>query len=228
MDQETFETHKAKAWQGSPATRERRTATYRIAGWLSWLLFNTILPVRYHGVERAQLDAPYILISNHNSMIDPLIAGWNCRRYQIRFLGKKELIKNPILKALFGNMLMIAVDRHNMDMSAVRACLKTIKEGHPLGVFPEGTRHKQGVMQDLESGIAMIALRGNVPLLPVYITAKPRFLRPIDCYFADPISVDEMAKDGIGKENCERLLDVIRHTYEGMVAEHEKAARKGS
>ena len=163
------------------APKEPFTFTYRLARGVSWLLFHTLFPVRYHAAERIQLDAPFILIANHQSMMDPLVAAWKCKRYQIRFMGKKELAASPFLKALFQSMRMIAVDRHNMDMAAVRACLKALKEGHPLGIFPEGTRHKEGVMRDLESGVAMIALRGGAPLLPAYITAPPRLFRRQGC-----------------------------------------------
>ncbi len=200
--------------------KERFSWTYRAAVWLSGALFCTLFPIRYHHAQRALIEAPFILIANHNSMMDPLVAGWKCRDYQLRFLGKKELVKNPVLKALFTNMRMIPVDRHNMDMTAVRACLKTLKEGHPLGIFPEGTRHKQGVMQDLESGVAMIALRSGAPMLPVYITGKPQWFRAVHCYYGEPIPTAQWAKDGIGKENCEALLAAIRQVYAELVAEH--------
>lgn len=207
--------------------KERISFLYKLAIAVASVLFHTLFPVRYFHAEKAQLDAPFILIANHNSMIDPMIVGWKCRRYQLRFFGKKELIQNPILKALFLGLRMIPVDRHNMDMTAIRACLKTLKEGHSLGIFPEGTRYKQGVMQDVESGVAVIALRGNAPLLPVYIAGRPRLFRPVQCYYGDPISVSELAGNGSGRENCEALLAIIRHTYQGLVAEHESANRKG-
>jgi cytidylate kinase len=196
--------------------------SYRAASILSWFVFTFLCPVKYHHVEKAQLDAPFILIANHNSMVDPLVAGWKCFRFQIRFMGKRELVQNPILNALFKNMRMIPVDRYHMDMAAVRACIKALGDGHPLGIFPEGTRHKQGVMQEMESGVAMIALRGNAPLLPAYITGKPGFFRRVHCYYADPIPVDGLVAGGSSKGNAEALLAMIRQAYEGLVAEHER------
>ncbi len=204
----------------------RFTFVYRLAQGLSWLLFNTIFPVRYHHVERAQLDAPFILIGNHNCMLDPLIVGWKCRRYPLVFLGKKELVANPFFKWLFIQLNMISVDRHNMDMAAIRACLKALQEGHPLGIFPEGTRHKHGLMKELESGVAILALRAKAPLLPVFISDKPRLFRRIDCYYGQPVLVDELAAAGIDKPNCDRLLDRISRIYEGFLAEHEQTTSK--
>ena len=211
-----------KAEKPAPTGKKKRFSwLYWLVARLSGLIFRVFLPVKYHHLENTEIDAPFILIANHNSMLDPLIAAWKIRRYQLRFFGKKELVRNKFFKAIFDNIGMIPVDRHNMDMAAIRACMKALKEGNPLCFFPEGTRHKQGIMQDLESGIAIIALKGNVPLLPAYIADKPRLFRRNHCYFGAPISVEEMAKGGCGNENCERLLGIIRSTYEDFVAEHE-------
>ena len=194
--------------------KERFTTVYRLAQRLSCLLFHTLYPVRYHGLEWAQINAPFILICNHYSMLDPFIVAWKCARYQIFFLGKKELEGHPLLKWLLNQLHMIPIDRHNMDMAAIRACLTTLKEGHPLGFFPEGTRHKQGTMQDLESGVAFLALRANVPLLPVFISEKPRWFRIINCYFSKPITFEKLIDAGVNKSNCEKLLDLIRERYQ--------------
>ncbi len=209
-----------------PRPEEKFTPMYRVARGAARFLFTTLMPVRYHHEENAQLDAPYILIANHGSMLDPLVAGWKCYRYQIRFLGKKELVRNPILRWMFNCMRMIPVDRHNMDMAAVRACLKTLKDGHPLGIFPEGTRHKQGLMEDLESGISMIALRSGVRLLPAYITDKPRLFKHIDVYYGQPISLSALKQKGVNKETCDGVLSMITETYRGLAAAHAQRTGK--
>lgn len=206
-----------------PHEEEKPTALYRVGRALFGFLFHTLLPVRYHHVERVQLDAPYMLISNHNSMLDPMLIAVPVYRYHVRFLGKKELMKNPVLRWCVQKLLFIPVDRHNMDMAAVRTCLKTLKEQHVLGIFPEGTRNKEGVMQDLESGVAMMALRAGVRMLPAYISEKPRLLRRVDVYYGDPISVRDIAARGISRETCEEVLERIRQTYETLAAEHERS-----
>ena len=201
--------------------KERFTAVYRLAQRISWLLFRTVFPVRYHGVEWAQINAPFILLCNHNSMLDPFIVAWKCTRNQIYFLGKKELTGRPILKWLLGELHMIPVDRHNMDMTAMRACLKALKDGHPLGIFPEGTRYKQGIMQNLESGVAFLALRANVPLLPVYISEKPKWFKAVHCYYGKPITFEGLIRDGVDKANCDKLLDMIRERYRQFAFEEK-------
>ena len=202
------------------APREPLTFSYRIAMALSRFLFRTLAPVRYHGLEHTKMDAPYILIGNHNSMLDPLLIGWKLDRYHIRYLGKKELVKNPLMRAIYKTLLMIPVDRHNTDMQAVRACLKTLKEGHVLGIFPEGTRHKKTLMEEMESGVAMIALRGNVPILPAYIAGKPKLFRTLDCYYGEPFTVEKIANGNVNREAVEAVLAMITERYRQMEATH--------
>ncbi|MDD3334585.1 MAG: (d)CMP kinase [Eubacteriales bacterium] len=210
-----------------PEREEKFTPMYRFVKMLAGFLFSTFFPVRYHNEENLQWDAPYILLANHNCMMDPLVIAWKCHRYHVRFLGKKELVKNPIARWFFRKMLMISVDRHHMDMSAIRQCLKTLKEKHVLGIFPEGTRHKTGVMEELESGVAMIALMGKVPLIPVYMTGKPRLFRPIDVYYGQPILTSSLAAKGVTKENCDELLQEVRAFYSHIIALHPSLVKKG-
>ena len=211
-----------------PKAEEKFSWSYHAARGLSAFLFRTLMPITYHGVENAQMDAPFILIANHNSMLDPMVVGWKCSRYQVIFLGKRELEKTPILKSLFKSLRMIAVDRHNMDMSALRACLGTLRSGHPLGIFPEGTRHKQGVMENMESGVAMIALRSKAPLLPVYMSGKPGLFRHIHVYYGQPVSMTELAAKGVNKETCDELMESITQRYREFIKAHEEsqAAKK--
>ena len=205
-----------------PGYEEKPTWLYLVGRALFGFLFKTFLPVKYHHEERAQLDAPYMLLANHNHMFDPMLVAVPVYRYHIRFLGKKELTHNRILKFLVDQLLMIPVDRHNMDMAAVRTCLKTLKEGHVLGIFPEGTRHKKGLMEEMESGVAMMVLRSKVRMLPAYISCKPALFRTVHVYYGNPISVADIAKKGINKEACDEVLERIRAEYVKLASEHEK------
>lgn len=95
---------------------------------------------------------------------------------------------------MYKHLLMIPVDRHNMDMGAVRLCLKTLKEKHVLGIFP-GELATKSLMGEMESGVAVIALRGDVPILPAYISGKPKLFRLVHCYYGEPFSVSDITVD---------------------------------
>ena len=201
--------------------KPRSSGLYRLARVAGWLMQHTFWPVKYHDVERLQqLDAPYVLIANHHCWRDPLILAVPVKRYEITFLGKKELTKNAFAKWALTGMHMIIVDRHNMDMAAMRACVKTVRDGNILGIFPEGTRHHKGVMEELEDGTALLTMRSGVPLVPVYISAKARAFRTTHVYVGESIPYDDLKAEGVNKETCTRLDERMTQTYRVMQEEH--------
>ena len=205
-----------------PEPAEEKDWLYRAGCAVLRLFVNVFYPVEYHNVEVAQLDAPFILIGNHSSFVDPMMIVPPIYRYQVRIMGKKELMKNPFMAWFSKHIKAIPVDRHNMDMGAIRTCLKTLKEGHVLCIFPEGTRHKEGVMEDIESGASMIALRSGVRLLPAFIASKPRMFHKTHVYFHEPVSVKDIAAGGINKDACDAVSARITCLYRKMIAEHEQ------
>ena len=207
-----------------PADTNKPSKVYSVVLALAQGLLKTILPVKYHGLEHVRdLKAPYILMANHTTMLDPFMMAVAIPQYQIRFIGKKELWKFPPF-AWFANAIRaIPVDRHNTDMEAMRACMRVTREGHVLGIFPEGTRHHKGLMTELESGVAMIALRSKVPLVPVYIAGKLGFFRTLHVYVGQPIMMDDLREMGINTETCGMLLGRITETYAALDAARPEA-----
>jgi len=192
---------------------------YRAARIGAAVLFHTFCPVKYHHAERVNIDAPFIVIANHLSLMDPVIVAVPIKRYDVTFMGKKELAKNPIVRKILLNMHCIMVDRHNTDMEAMRTSMKALRNGEILGIFPEGTRHHTGLMDELETGVAMIALRSGVPVIPMYIPRKLGLFRRADCYVGEPIPMEDLREKGINKETCQELLDRITALYRDMARE---------
>ena len=206
-----------------PDKKKEHTFLYTLARFVTRLTVRGgLFPVRVAGAEKIhRLQAPAILIANHRSMMDPLIIASYCP-YEIRFLGKKELASGKFGAFLFNSLHMIPVSRHETDLAAMRACIKVLKEGNILGVFPEGTRCRDTLMEKPETGVAMIALRSGVTLLPVYIDEKPRFLRRTYAFAGDPIEYGDLRARGISKETAEELTARIRDTFYRLRDENEK------
>ena len=202
----------------------RRPATesvwiYRVLRVLAAFLFHTFIPVRYHHIERAQLDAPFIVIGNHLSLLDPVIVAAAVKRYEIAFMAKKELSGNGLFKRFLLCIHTIFVSRHNSDMEAMRTSMRALRSGEVLGIFPEGTRYHKGLMEEQEAGAAMIALRSGVPMIPMYISRKLALFRPVDCVVGEPIPMDDLREKGINKETCRELMERITLKYRDMAAE---------
>lgn len=197
--------------------QRKKSWLYAFLRGLGSAAFHTVLPVKFHQAERIQGEEPFILIGNHQCWIDPVVMAVGVKKRQISLLGKKEIDVGGKLKKILDGLHVVLVNRHNTDMEAMRACMKVLREGHILGVFPEGTRYHKGVMEELESGVAMIALRSGVPMYPMLIPQKLRFFRCNHCYVGEAIPMDDLRAQGINKETCAELLQRITAAYAAML-----------
>ena len=195
---------------------------YTFGRFLGRVLLRTICPTRYYHTERLQGDAPFIVIANHTSWMDPVAIGSAIRRYEVVFLGKSELVKNKFVGWLLDKLHMIVVDRHKSDMEAMRACLRALKQGCILGIFPEGTRYHEGIMENTDSGVGLIALRSNVPVYPVYVDRRVLPFRVTHAWAGEPIPYDDIRADGVNTETSARFMARITETYRKMMADAQK------
>ena len=198
------------------AQKKRRTVLYSIAKVLAWVLFHTVYPVTLHNREHLSLDGPYILISNHLSGLDPVCVAHAVKKEEIAFLAKKELMQGRFAGSFLRAVHAIPVDRHNFDIAAMRACTQALREGRALGIFPEGTRYKKGNMEELEGGVALLALRNNVPVVPMYIHGKLRPFHRVHCYAGAPIPMDDLREMGVGRDASDALLKRIADLYSAL------------
>ena len=199
------------------AEQKERTPLYTFARGVFGVLFRTLMPIRYHGTDKLnRQDAPYILISNHQAAIDPFVLALPVRRYEIRFIGKREIVGHKLVQWAVTQLHMIPVSRGATDMGAMRACMSALKEGHVLGIFPEGTRKLPEMMQTVESGTGMIALRANVPILPVYIQSKVRPFHVTHVYVGDPMDIADIRAQGMSNDSIQQVCDRIRQTFYTM------------
>ena len=208
------------------AVTEKRGFLYEVARVFAVITFHTVMPVRFHHRERLEQDPPYVLIANHRHALDPLAMAMGIRKKQIVFLAKKELGKTPFLRNLMTRLHCILVDRHNIDMEAMRACMKAVKMKKILLIFPEGTRHHEGQMEQIENGTALIAMRTKAPIIPIYLDRKLSFFKVTNLYVGEPIPYDDLLADGINAVTCEQMNERMRETFRRMIREAEARKEK--
>ena len=125
--------------------------------------------------ERVPAQGACILSPVHRSYLDtPFLACVTRRR--IRFMGKVEMWKYAWAGRFFTALGGIPVDRGAADRAALRAAETALKGGEPLGMFPEGTRRSGPVVEDLQHGVAFLAARLNVPIVPIGIGGSETIL----------------------------------------------------
>lgn len=206
--------------QSNPTSK--RSALYSFARFLAGIVFGVFFPLRAHQRQRLDRPAPYILVANHTSFLDPLALGWLCRQYEIHFLGKRELAKNRLFAWVLRQLRMIGVARGAMDMAAMRACMQVLREGHVLGIFPEGTRHQPSLMHEVESGVSLLALRSGVPLIPVLLHPKFRLFARTQAWVGEAITYADLTQQAIDKDACDQLSARIAATFQNMLAQTEE------
>jgi len=118
-----------------------------------------------------------ILAANHMSYMDPPLIGSLIWR-PVRFMAKDELFRIPILRQIVRGLGAFPVKRSMADRVALRHALELLEAGEVVGIFPEGTRSDDGRLQDLEPGIAFIALKSMAPIVPVGIQGTEKMLPP--------------------------------------------------
>ena len=128
-----------------------------------------------------------LMCSNHSSMGDPFYVFVSMgRRRQTRVLAKNEIMKWPVVGWIAKKAGVIGVKRGNADITAIKECMRVLRSGEKLLMFPEGTRVKEGESVDAHSGAAMLATRTGVPILPVYITPNKKKVKKVKVIFGEP------------------------------------------
>jgi 1-acyl-sn-glycerol-3-phosphate acyltransferase len=150
----------------------------RVMVWLP-----TLGRVRAEGLERAAHDGsltsgPLIVVANHASNLDPpLVAGWlgPVLRRQSTVLAKEELFHGP-LGPFLRRSGMVMVKRGGSDVDAYRVTKAVLDRGDVILLFPEGTRSPSGTIGRGHAGVAMLAAREGVRVLPVGLSGTHRLL----------------------------------------------------
>lgn len=194
---------------------------------LAYIVFNTVMPVKVHHLENIRDEkAPYILIANHKHAFDPIAIVYKLRRYQVTFVGKKQLTETKIGKFFTERVGMIPVDREKPDLHLMRRTIKVVKDGGILGIFPEGTRYQEHMMDNVMSGTAIIALRSGVPLQPAYISRKLAFFKRTHVFYGKQMDISDLQAQGTDNVVIQELSERIRDTFMELREQAEKELAK--
>jgi 1-acyl-sn-glycerol-3-phosphate acyltransferase len=151
---------------------------YLNLAWVKFLLF-FITTREITGLENVPKRGAVIVVSNHLNNADPPILTASIPR-RLFWLTKIEWFSTPVVGRMFSMAKMIPVRRFEADLKALRMCEKITKQGHALGMFPEGHRSDTGGLITAEPGTALIALRTGAPVLPVAIWGTEKVKLPRD------------------------------------------------
>ena len=136
---------------------------------LSALNINVVV----NGEEKLHKEGQFLLISNHRSIIDPLIIEIAVKDTDIfgLWISKKELYNSFFFGLFTRNGGSILIDRESNQMGAFFKDIKSnVDNGNSIFLFPEGSRNKEQTdLSKFKDGARIIALKNRLPILPVYI-----------------------------------------------------------
>lgn len=136
------------------------------------------------GRENIPEKGAALLCANHNGELDMFFIGCKIRRL-IHWMAKAELFKNPAMSYFLNEAGAFPVKRGSGDVGAIKTAMKLLKEGHIVGMFLQGTRTR-GKAVDAKPGGALVAIKTNVPILPVAIEGKYKLFGRVRVVFGKP------------------------------------------
>jgi 1-acyl-sn-glycerol-3-phosphate acyltransferase len=204
---------------------------HRIAQkWARMCVWVTGSRVTVRGAENLSKHPVAVYASNHTSYMDTPVV-FSSLPFQFRILAKKELWKIAFIGWYLDRSGQIPIDVGNAHaaLSSLGAGVKALRGGMPLFVFPEGARTPDGELQAFLSGAAFLAIRAQVPLIPVALSGVYDLL-PIHTHHIYPseltLSVGEpIETKGMTVRHIDELTARLKGAIEAMLeaGEHVEA-----
>jgi len=179
--------------------------------------------VRSYGRENIPAKGPFLIISNHQSYLDPMLCGCPIKR-QVGFLARESLFKHWFFGRIIHSVGAIPVKLGEADISAMRKVIDVLKAGRGVCLYPEGTRTTDGRITPFKPGFGLLCRRGKAAVVPVVIDGAfecwPRHKklfspgRIVVCY-GKAISA-EQAKQ-MGDEKLARVLTDTLHRMQTTI-----------
>jgi 1-acyl-sn-glycerol-3-phosphate acyltransferase len=198
-----------------------QTATHICRQWVRFMLFASFCPLRVVNENKTQHPAPIIYAANHASYLDVLVI-LSILPNKLRFVGKKELFRTPIIRTFMRQLGCLSVDRLDLakGLEDTKHIENTLLTGDSILIFPEGTFSYSSGLRPFRLGAFKIAVETNTPVCPVAINGtryilrgNEKILRPgkITATIATPISAT-------GKEWQD--ITALRDSVRNKIARH--------
>lgn len=184
----------------------------------------------FYGLENVPDDGAFLLISNHQSFLDPIFCGVALERH-LCYLARDTLFRNWFFCRLIRSVNAIPVKRGEADLSAVKTVIARLKDGAGVCLYPEATRTSDGKIAALKPGLGLLCRRGEAAIVPVVIDGAfecwPRQRKvfspggEITVSYGKCITAEEV-KGIEDNELAERLTNTLREMQTEVRKKHGK------
>ncbi len=186
---------------------------YRWAQRLTYLFCKVMGHIETDGVENIPREGGVLLVSNHISLLDPVIVGSAANR-EIHFMARSNVFNVPLLGPIISVFNAYPVHRGRPDLGALRRTISLLKGGNAVLIFPEGTRSFDGKLGKAHDGACFIASRANVPTIPVYQKGAEKMMprgskrirrAKLSVTFGKPIDFSHIVESEIKREMYQEM-----------------------
>ena len=176
------------------------------------------------GRDRLPRSGGILVVSNHQSFLDPPVCGSVILDRPYTIIARKSLFRFAPFGALIRSFGAVPIERGSGDTGALRTALEQLAAGRCVFMFPEGTRNEDGRTKPFKPGVALLARKAGVPIVPMAIEGardawpKGRSLPAptgwIEVEVGEPIPPD--VAQAWAREGGEVLLERVRHRIEEL------------
>lgn len=171
-----------------------------------------------HGLENLPAQGPCLVASNHESYFDFILFIAVVDR-KIHYLAAEKFFVHPIWKWFMAFMGCIRVDRYSdANVRAYREIARAVKQGRLIGIFPEGTRSPDGRLMKAKKGVALLAIKSGLPVVPVGMRGtweimSVRDKRPKLCkasiHIGEPLRFEKVDDRDLDEEILRQATDTV-------------------
>ncbi len=195
---------------------------------IAMVLLALLGPIRVANKQRIPRTGGLLVVSNHQSDMDPIVVQWGCPR-PIHFMAKSELFEMRSIRGFLDIMKAFPVRRNEADRTALRHAINLLKAGEVVCIFPEGELSESGKLQDLKEGVAFIAKMARSQVICCGLNGVRRIV-PYGKLIPRPAFRSIWMKWGearaFGKETeTEEMMDWMRCELLGLSGEAEAGVR---
>ncbi|HSV27033.1 MAG TPA: lysophospholipid acyltransferase family protein [Sedimentisphaerales bacterium] len=181
------------------------TGWYHVARCLCAVFAILCFGFKVYGRSNIPRKKAFLLFSNHQSYMDPIFCA-GLLPIKMCYLARDTLFENWFFGRLIRSVNAIPVKRGQGDIAAMKAVIERLRSGLPVCLFPEGTRTVDGKITAVKPGVALLARRANVPVVPMVIEgayeAWPRDRKifsighQVVAYYSEPIAAERIKQMG--------------------------------
>jgi len=192
---------------------------YWLARWACRVFCILLFRFRAYGRENVPEEGAFILASNHQSYLDPVLCGVALKQH-LCFLARDSLFRNKFFSLLIYSLNAVPVKLDRADVSSMKKVISKLKEGMGVCLYPEATRTSDGRIKPFKPGLGFLCRRGQAAVVPVLVDGAfecwPRYKKifspgTISVFYGKAISAEQARS-----MPDEKLAELLTHTLRQM------------